>query len=413
MIIENVSTLKIQKLTQKQFDSALENNVLDSNSIYLTPVEVQDYALKSDLENKADLVDGKVPIEQLPDDIGSGGGLAEVDWEANVVNKPFEDTRVMINYSYEENPNPVYFDCAPIGYSFYKISDMVLTKENIFNSKVTINDREVDKFAENDVLIETNELFIVQDTSVSNGYAFCVCYATGTCPFTFMGYPLSVEVPEVGIYRINGIGFGMSDIDAIEIFVGGELRTLDPKFIPDMYYDTRIRSYYSQAENPNPLTVDNEMLNLSMYKVSDLIPTRDEIFNKCKVIINGDHKAFEENGVQLETDDFIFVYESEMDFGFIFVNKSGTLNFTYSGYPMSLDVPEAGIYYQRSLNAGVPEGRTIEFLFGGELKQIDPKFIPKIDALPEVTASDNGKFLCVENGAWAVKSMSEWSGGWY
>lgn len=30
--------------------------------------------------------DGKVPLEQLPDDIG---GLTEVDWETNVVNKPF------------------------------------------------------------------------------------------------------------------------------------------------------------------------------------------------------------------------------------------------------------------------------------------------------------------------------------
>lgn len=357
---------------------------LNKNAVLYTPQELTE-------EEKAQVRDnlsvpsldenGKIPTSQLPDDIGGGGGLTEVDWEESVVNKPFEDTRVMINYSYEENPNPVYFDCAPIGYSFYKISDMMLTKEDIFNSKVTINDRKIDEFADNDVLIETNELFIVQDTSVSNGYAFCVCYATGTCPFTFMGYSLSVNVPEVGIYRVNGLGLGMSDISTIEIFVSGELKTLDPKFISDMYYDTRIRSYYSQAENPNPLQFDNTMMNMSFYKVSDLIPTKSEIFNIIKLVINGDECTFDKQLINVETDDFIHVTTDDTSYSFCFINKSGTLSFTYSGYPMSLDVPEAGIYYQRSLNAGVPEGRTIEFLFGGELKQIDPKFIDSNEIL--------------------------------
>ena len=39
------------------------------------------------------------------------------------------------------------------------------------------------------------------------------------------------------------------------------------------------------------------------------------------------------------------------------------------------------------------------------------KFLP--DMLPEVTTQDNGKFLCVENGAWVAKHMSSWSGGSY
>lgn len=36
-----------------------------------------------------------------------------------------------------------------------------------------------------------------------------------------------------------------------------------------------------------------------------------------------------------------------------------------------------------------------------------------IDALPAVTSSDNGKFLCVVNGAWAAVTMQEWQGGSY
>lgn len=72
MIIENISALKVQKLSQDQFDNARENNTLDNNSIYLTPTVVKDYALKSDLKEKADLIDGKIPLEQLPDGIGGG-----------------------------------------------------------------------------------------------------------------------------------------------------------------------------------------------------------------------------------------------------------------------------------------------------------------------------------------------------
>ena len=326
------------------------------------------------LSGKADLVDGKIPASQLPDDISSGDGLTEVDWETNVINKPFEDTRVISLYSYAENPNPVSFDCAAIGYSLYKISDLVLTKEEIFNTKITINGYEVPKYSQNNVLVETDELILAQE-AVTNGWAFCFCNTVGTCNFTFSGYPLSVDVPEVGIYRVNVLDLGMSDIITIEIFVSGELKTLDSKYIADMYYDTRKISYYSQAENPNPLQVDNAMLNASLYLVSDLVPTRNEIFNSTKLIINGQEYTLDESGIQFETDDFIYVCETKLLYSFIFVNKSGTLNFTASGYPMSLEMPKAGIYYQRALNAGVPEGRTIEFIIG-ELKQIDPKFIP-------------------------------------
>lgn len=37
MITENVSTLKIHKLTQEQYDTALAAGSLDENALYLTP----------------------------------------------------------------------------------------------------------------------------------------------------------------------------------------------------------------------------------------------------------------------------------------------------------------------------------------------------------------------------------------
>ena len=37
----------------------------------------------------------------------------------------------------------------------------------------------------------------------------------------------------------------------------------------------------------------------------------------------------------------------------------------------------------------------------------------KLEPLPAVTSSDNGKFLTVVNGAWAATTMQSWQGGSY
>lgn len=47
MITENLSTLKIHKLTQAQYDRELAAGNIDENALYLTPAE---YATKAELE---------------------------------------------------------------------------------------------------------------------------------------------------------------------------------------------------------------------------------------------------------------------------------------------------------------------------------------------------------------------------
>lgn len=195
--------------------------------------------------------EGDLIVGTMTSEGGSGGDNITVDWETQVINKPFYDNRVIVNYSYDENPNPISFDCVAIGYSFYKISDLVLTKEELFNSQFIINGRERDKYTQDNVLVETDELLIVQFPD--NGFAFCVCNTVGTCPFSFMGYSLSVNVPEVGIYRAFYLGGGMSDIDTIEIIVGDELKKLDEKFIPEIDSLPKVTT----ADNGKFLSVEN------------------------------------------------------------------------------------------------------------------------------------------------------------
>ncbi len=59
MITENVSTLKIHKLTQEQYNRELEAGRIDENAIYLTPdeeIDLSPYATIEDMNGKADEV---------------------------------------------------------------------------------------------------------------------------------------------------------------------------------------------------------------------------------------------------------------------------------------------------------------------------------------------------------------------
>ena len=342
--------------------------------------------------------DGETNVNELPFISTGGSGNSQSvqpDYEQNdatavdyIKNRPFYDTRTIkarSYYSQVENPNPVSFDITTFNMSAYKVSDLTPTKDEISN--VTFISYDVEKKLKiSDISFEADKFISIQFVDSTNDM-YLIAYSTGETTFEFSGYTANINIPETGTYFINSLGAGVYEGTIIEIIVNdGELKTLDLKYLPEnmaLGYDTRIRSYYSQAKNPNPPQIDNTMLNISGYKVSDLVPTRDEIFNNTKLIINGQEYILDESKIQLETDDFVYVVTSDNNFNFIFVNKSGILNFTYSDYPMSLEIPEGGegIYYQRQLNAGVPEGRTIEFIIGGELKQIDLKYLPSNIAL--------------------------------
>lgn len=87
MITENIPTLKVHKLTQEQYDTARQNGTLDNNSIYLTPTEIKDYALRSDLKAVDAKCDGKqdvlswdsAPIANSVNPVTSGGIKTALD----------------------------------------------------------------------------------------------------------------------------------------------------------------------------------------------------------------------------------------------------------------------------------------------------------------------------------------------
>ena len=68
---------------------------------------------------------GKIPLEQLPDDIGSGGGgLTEVAWE-DIKNKPFGEMGIKIEWD-GDITDKEHLGIVP-GFDFYRISSKPLS----------------------------------------------------------------------------------------------------------------------------------------------------------------------------------------------------------------------------------------------------------------------------------------------
>jgi hypothetical protein len=63
MITENLSTLKIHKLTQEQYDRELAAGRIDENALYLTPdeeIDLSAYATVDDLNEKTAEINSKL-----------------------------------------------------------------------------------------------------------------------------------------------------------------------------------------------------------------------------------------------------------------------------------------------------------------------------------------------------------------
>ena len=85
MITENLSTLKIHKLTQAQYDRELEAGRIDENALYLTPdeeVDLSGYATIEQLNQKAgiehthdidDIANLQESLDQLLSDVETAG----------------------------------------------------------------------------------------------------------------------------------------------------------------------------------------------------------------------------------------------------------------------------------------------------------------------------------------------------
>lgn len=119
-------------------------------------------------------------------------------------------------------------------------------------------------------------------------YTFALCHRAGTFEANYQGISIACEVPEPGIYFMYSKL--PSDI-TFELNLGGELKQIDPKFIPadlDNYYTkneisniitNNLQGYYtkSQVDNAIENAIENVSVDLSGYY------TKDETYSKKEV----------------------------------------------------------------------------------------------------------------------------------
>ena len=138
MITENLSTLKIHKLTQEQYDREFAAGNIDENAIYLTP---DNYASKDYVDNLlSELSNGitRVIVDALPT-------------ETSEIN---ENTIYMVP-SQDNAENNIYDE-----YMFFKNSENLLIPEIIGSTAIDLNNyytkAEIDEVAQ--VLITRDEV---------------------------------------------------------------------------------------------------------------------------------------------------------------------------------------------------------------------------------------------------------------
>jgi hypothetical protein len=98
------------------------------------------------------------------------------------------------------------FEVSEFGYTAHKISDAVLTKEQLLEAKWSLSDEggnEVYDITvhESDIMVET-DIAIMIWLSVYPGFVYVICRGTGDTTFVFNGVELTLNVPEVGIYQV-------------------------------------------------------------------------------------------------------------------------------------------------------------------------------------------------------------------
>lgn len=175
------------------------------------------------------------------------GGPGEVSWES-VQNKPFYEKDHISRVSFEPLPE-VTFDGA--GYTWWKCSDLVLTRAQILETTVLTVFAPGTEFAEvpqeTDIVVDEEHFTGVLFASGSNaGYIFC--RATGEYTVSFAGNPVTFTCPETGVYL--GYPADQTPPDTISVGMGyQEVRQLDAKFLPMEAIEEKIQEALGVIEH--------------------------------------------------------------------------------------------------------------------------------------------------------------------
>lgn len=220
MVDETKNSLENDYYTSTEIDTKLDEvntSFEEINSFAEETISSID-GINASLEIKADLVDGKIPVEQLPDDIG--GGLTEVSWE-DIQNKPFGEEGFKIEW--DGTPTSEFVNIE--GLDFYKVSDMYFDAEDLIGSTFNLflieENTDIAEIVSSDSIMDLGENCFGISSANLDGMPAILITSSATVVE-------GVDVPSAGIWFLS-----VPDICYTNSLEMIQIKKIDKKYLPD------------------------------------------------------------------------------------------------------------------------------------------------------------------------------------
>ena len=384
---------------EEKIDNTTVIQLVDKINQLRADTEVALEENENNLRNKADLIDGKVPLEQLPADLGSGGGLTEVYWE-DIKYKPFsEDGSLAIEWNgnalsksritlfAEEYDGEIYEYC------FVKVCNTPLANyADALNSHMTIVTPEdtvgIEVTFESIVLLANDNFILICDDMPG-----IINLVSNESPvdLSILGELPPVSFPSTGVYCL-AMYYNRdytSSIGYISKLLKDNAKTLNIRYLPknmalgyetkqfdDIIWDGNTEGIISVQKDIDMGA--NGVMQMMGYKVSDKLFTKSQLFGS-EVVVFSEGQMF---AYELEDEDYFFDVNGNGSFlvgeGSFFVitenNTEADLSILVPG--LSITFPKKGIWFTGTCVEGVLLQYTTGIISSAEITQIDLKYLP-------------------------------------
>lgn len=346
MNIENLSTLKIHRLTQAQYDRELQAGRIDENALYLTPDE----------SSTVKTVNGIAPDSSGNIEIDVGGVSGGTSSWNDLTDKPFYEENIVLDIQWDgEIENRTYVQTDEDVYLVH-VSDYVLEKELV---GMTMSTTRIVDGVQTEDSITLEESYII---SYGNGILIADMFAfVAPCDnFNLLG----IIFPKKGIYFLKNNDFYTSSIIGECTLV----KKLDNKYIDSNDSVTINLSYSYEEGNEEPVDV-----------VVD--STFSDILNAYN---NG-------QGVYICTPMYDGAYMHRQPAIVTAIGEEGIIGAIYLAFTDPIENINLSLVYSLDGYATVIQNPFLQ-----------PDSEPSNSSLPEVTVDNNGDVLTVVDGSWAV-----------
>jgi hypothetical protein len=416
--------------TVDEVKTALENDYCTRDEVNTTFEKITDIIeevnnsannANTSLNYKADLVDGKIPVEQLPDDIG--GGLTEVAWE-DIKNKPFEEISRGEKITWDGNTDgltTISLEMPDMGATFVccKLSDMILTKEQAMG-------KNFEAYADGNTMSLSVDMvggatpncsFYMTNSDFGMPVIWMCSHADDTVVYEG-DVNFSLTFPETGLWFFAMIMEGSIYSRAVSFTIPDVIKTLDIKYLPDnmaLGYETKAFEDIIWDGNTDGLPmvsvnadVDGTPMTLTLYKVSDcVIPMTSIDESELTIFLEG-----EENSIDKYEDEMYPCHsngsylDSEYVSFFCITENNTTVDMSPMVPDLMVEFPEAGIWFLVMETGGMEIQRPTALRAPINITKIDVKYLPTDEPYGVATLDYAGKIP--SDKVWASSAVNEY-----